>query len=257
MDLHEEPVRKEPKVIPYLGQQGLLAFDKKDARKEKGCCGEKLVGPQPFPRLKEEPLHLGSTVLQKTFRILYNPTSGSGSCEKVFQRVKQQLQQGMITVEVIKSQSVEHFNRAVAEYQSIYKENKVHLVVIGGDGSLYMAVNQLQASRKDNETFPISFYPGGTANDLLRSLGLTPENLHIQELIKQPSYKRIDIGRIKIYEKGENYVTRYFVQHCGFGFTGRASVRAQGGCYRAFFRLKYKVAAAVEVIQTQLSRADA
>jgi hypothetical protein len=75
--------------IAYQNQMGLLTFKKEDAIKGKGCCGgEKYLGAPIFPPVQQVIENYSfEEIRKKKVKILYNPSSGSGYCKKIFKQI--------------------------------------------------------------------------------------------------------------------------------------------------------------------------
>ncbi|MBI2712154.1 MAG: hypothetical protein HYX41_04725, partial [Bdellovibrio sp.] len=67
------------------------------------------------------------------------------------------------------------------------------LVVVGGDGTINHVIRSLMDLKRPVPLYP---FPGGTANDLARELGIQPDWIQAQRLIDQNKVEPIDIVEI-------------------------------------------------------------
>lgn len=84
------------------------------------------------------------------------------------------------------------------------------VVIVGGDGSLNHAVNDL-SSRLDDVTFGL--VPAGTGNDFARSAGVREDPAEAARIVARGSVRELDVGRAT----GAG-VSRLFVNACMGGF---------------------------------------
>jgi len=92
------------------------------------------------------------------------------------------------------------FPSSIAELQGLYhqfsSESYEAVILIGGDGTLNQFIrkhfNSLSADRK-TRGIPILIFPGGTANDLAKELGIHPDWNQIQTLLDHKKYSLMDL----------------------------------------------------------------
>lgn len=88
-----------------------------------------------------------------------------------------------------------------------------HLIVIGGDGTLYEVVNGLMSLPKD-ERPTVGLVPGGTCNDFARALDLPVEPIEAARLFKMSHVQPVDVMRVN---------DRYGLNFIGVGLIADAS----------------------------------
>lgn len=112
--------------------------------------------------------------------------------------------------------------------------DKVDLVVIaGGDGSLNAA-----ASALIDNALPLGILPGGTANDLARTLGLPLDMVEAAKVIAAGRIKRIDVGEVN----GKPYFNV-----ASLGMSAKLADRLSRETKRRWGRLAYALTA-IEVL---------
>ncbi len=52
--------------------------------------------------------------------------------------------------EEIKSQNLEHFEKVSKEFAQNFPENNVHLIIVGGDGTMHLALNYIIPNLKES-----------------------------------------------------------------------------------------------------------
>lgn len=126
-----------------------------------------------------------------TYHILYNPKSNNGAAEQETKTLDTLLSGN--TLEYIDILSVESVKELIALFPA---EDKI--VLAGGDGTLNRFINDIDGMELAQEVF---FYPTGTGNDFLASIGeekgkLIPINRYLGNLptvtVNGKSYKFIN-----------------------------------------------------------------
>lgn len=101
--------------------------------------------------------------------------------------------------------------------QTVAPHAKETHIIVGGDGTLHMALNQLGLEHLSIAALMV--IPGGTGNDFARSLGIPLDPLAAWEQLSQSStVSRVDVGLL-------NNVT-LFACACSFGFGAEVTRRA-------------------------------
>ncbi len=137
--------------------------------------------------------------------IIVNPAAGKSQYEAKLDYVYRQLEQHKMRFGTFFTEKTEPEGKLT----SVLKNNDSikEIWVIGGDGTLNYAVNELKKKQ-----LPISIVSGGTGNDSVKSLhGITDFK------------KQVDIalmGKVKEFDLGLCN-DRYFVNGVGIGFDGR------------------------------------
>ena len=90
-----------------------------------------------------------------------------------------------------------------------------YLIAVGGDGTLNEVINGIDL--KSN--IIVGLLPYGTGNDFARGQRLRFDGHFLFELIKNDSYKNIDIGLVRGYFE-ESYLSRRFINIADIGLGG-------------------------------------
>lgn len=89
-----------------------------------------------------------------------------------------------------------------------------YMIAVGGDGTLNEVINGVDFK----SDIVVGLLPFGTANDFSRSQKLQFDAHFLFELIKNDSYKNIDIGLVKGYK--ESLINRRFINIADIGLGG-------------------------------------
>jgi diacylglycerol kinase (ATP) len=124
--------------------------------------------------------------------LLSNPTSGGGKGRKYLHIIKEFLDEMNLSYRDITSSSYE--SASIALKKSLHDEdgNITGVIVIGGDGMVHLAVQQLAKTN-----IPLALIPAGTGNDFARSLNLpldAPLQLLGTYLATSPIH--LDLGQV-------------------------------------------------------------
>ena len=103
------------------------------------------------------------------YYFIVNPTSKTGLGEKYWQRVKTVLEERKIEYKVIFSKRTGHVEEIVRKLTRETKRDKVHMVILGGDGTVNEAIQGIE----DFGKAVISYIPTGSSNDLARDMGIS------------------------------------------------------------------------------------
>jgi len=119
------------------------------------------------------------------------------------------------------------------------------LVAAGGDGTLHEVINGCQQARQRDgvrDLPPIAGLALGTANDFLRSEGLTGSLDELLELVRSGARREVDIGRISYTRADGGAGSRFFINvaDAGIGAEVIASVQRTSPLLAA--ELRYLVA---------------
>ena len=105
--------------------------------------------------------------------------------------------------ELLKSERPGHLTELIAE--ALVKDPTAHVVVYGGDGTVYEAVNGIMASGK-NGTASFSVIPAGSGNDF---------SAHVNDSGALPKYELTRVDAVRTTAGGE---VRYFANMMNIGF---------------------------------------
>lgn len=154
------------------------------------------------------------------YYFIVNPTSKTGLGEKYWQRVQKILDERKIEYKAIFSKRIGHVEEIVRKLTTESKKDKVHVVILGGDGTVNEAVQGIE----DFNKVIISYIPTGSSNDLARDMGISrnPEEA-LEAILKAEKESYMDVGLVHYDEaflKGESVEIpdRRFMVGCGMGF---------------------------------------
>ena len=154
------------------------------------------------------------------YYFIVNPTSKTGLGEKYWQRVKTVLEERKIEYKVIFSKRTGHVEEIVRKLTGETKKDKVHMVILGGDGTVNEAIQGIEDFRKA----VISYIPTGSSNDLARDMGISrnPEEA-LDAILKAEREAYMDMGLLHYDEayingKEAEVPDRRFMVGCGMGF---------------------------------------
>lgn len=124
--------------------------------------------------------------------LLFNPTSGGGKGKSYAEQSLALLRDRGIEVLEISGHSFQAAEERFAEAIAIHKRLIEAVVVVGGDGMVHMAIQQLAESK-----IPMVLVPAGTGNDFARALNLNlnqPLSALEFGLISNPV--SVDLGKV-------------------------------------------------------------
>ena len=154
------------------------------------------------------------------YYFIVNPTSKTGLGEKYWQRVKKVLDERKIEYKVIFSKRMGHVEEIVRKLTTESKKDKIHLVILGGDGTVNEAIQGIDDFKK----VVISYIPTGSSNDLARDMGISrnPEEA-LDAILKAEKEIYMDMGLVhydKAFLDGKEVKIpdRRFMVGCGMGF---------------------------------------
>ncbi|MDR1606018.1 MAG: diacylglycerol kinase family lipid kinase [Streptococcaceae bacterium] len=100
-----------------------------------------------------------------TYYLLANPHAGHGRGQQITDTLISHLQQKQLGFHLFKTEHPLDEPRLIAQILA-QKSDEDHLVIIGGDGTISLAVNALPADQ------PFTYIPAGSGNDFARALGI-------------------------------------------------------------------------------------
>ena len=167
------------------------------------------------------------------FDIIINPAGASGSAKKKWKNeIEPVFQQSQVKYKVYYS-SLEHDIPDIMK--ELTSQNEVRdIVIIGGDGSMNLAVNGIQNFKNTR----IGLIPCGSGNDFALGLNISKDSKKCAEEIIQGKIKRIiDVGEVIYYDryeeiqkeevKEDGFVHHRFNISSGIGFDAHICQQAQ------------------------------
>lgn len=126
------------------------------------------------------------------YYFIVNRTSGSGRAKKVWTEVKKELDKSGAEYQVFFTDHAGHAGELADEICG-YAEECIHLVVVGGDGT----VNEVMNGMHDFDKVRFGYIPTGSGNDFARGMKITgtpAENL--QRILREETVQAVDIGEV-------------------------------------------------------------
>ena len=165
---------------------------------------------------------------------IINPTSGKGKITEKIEKIKQNLEQNDMEVEIELTQK--GYNAKDIVEEKLHDQDLV--LVCGGDGTL----NETITAFMENEIKDISltFIPFGTTNDLARTLHIPIKDISVTEKLLESKARLIDIGKFN-----EN---KYFCYVAAFGVITDVAYETSQKAKHRFGRLAYYAKAIKELI---------
>lgn len=149
----------------------------------------------------------------ETIHLFLNPTAGRGRAGRRQARIIGLLQRRDLPVELHQSQAVGSLEKQV---QNVVDQGATRIVVAGGDGSVYEAVNGIMHSE---DKASLGVIPTGTGNDFAKACDIPLNWEHASRLLADrlatgQYVKNIDIGTMN---------DRFFANGAGIGFDAKVT----------------------------------
>lgn len=130
----------------------------------------------------------------KKIIFLYNPVAGNGLFSKNLDRIIEKYQgKGILAVPVRASDNSILDNYFANMNKNTYKEEYLHILAAGGDGTINHCVS---AMIKNHIDLPIAIVPAGTANDFAAYFDIPNDVEEIIDMALDGEYKYADIGLV-------------------------------------------------------------
>ncbi len=146
------------------------------------------------------------------YHVIVNPAARSGKGLKIWkEQIEPALSGSGIPFQSHFSQKAGDVRRLTEAILSSATEHPVHLIVLGGDGTM----NEVVDSIPDPTRVIIGYIPTGSSNDLARDLGLPKDPIRALDCILYSGKPALtDLGTVT-YEDGS---PRRFCVSCGIGY---------------------------------------
>ncbi|MBQ8912563.1 MAG: YegS/Rv2252/BmrU family lipid kinase [Lachnospiraceae bacterium] len=127
------------------------------------------------------------------YYFIVNVSGGSGKAKKTWISVREELKKRNVLYKAFRTKSSEHAGELAGKI-SMLPDDNIHMVVVGGDGTINAVLNGI----KNFERITFSVIPSGSANDFAGGLGISkdPVKALIGVLDDKKESKWIDIGRV-------------------------------------------------------------
>ncbi len=132
------------------------------------------------------------------YYFIVNISGGSGKAKKTWIRVRDELKRRNVEYKAFRTKSSEHTGVLAGKISEL-SDDDIHMVVVGGDGTINAVLNGI----KDFDRITFSVIPSGSANDFARGLGISKDPVLELEGILDSSKesRRIDIGSVSVVHK--------------------------------------------------------
>jgi len=138
--------------------------------------------------------------------IVANLRSGSGRARDALPLVISALERAGREHEVITTPTGEATSPLLTGALRASASRFDQVIVVGGDGTINGAVNGIMGS---GMTLPLGIVPGGTGNEIVRSLGIPKDPEKAVEIALNGRLGRLDVGKVN---------SRYFLNIFGVGY---------------------------------------
>jgi YegS/Rv2252/BmrU family lipid kinase len=165
----------------------------------------------------------------KPILLVANPASAMGRGRAVLERVVAWFAQNGIATHQLVSQYAGHLFAALPP---LLKENWRAIAVLGGDGTLFEAINICLDSTSGNFAMPLAVIPGGTGNSFAKDLAGTT----LEDFLRRAAHgtpQPVDVARCRCsngINAGRSWHKNefYFINVLGTGFVAEVNHRARG-----------------------------
>lgn len=151
------------------------------------------------------------------YTFIINPVSCSGRGKKYWQLLEQHLKEKNIDYCYYLSDHPGHVTEIVREITSSLKDEAedVHLVVLGGDGTVNEAIAGICNFKKTK----LSYIPTGSSNDLARDMSIDSAPLGaLKHILREHHEYAMDIGKLTYTSEDGTDRERLFCVSSGIGF---------------------------------------
>jgi diacylglycerol kinase (ATP) len=179
--------------------------------------------------------------MQQSPLIILNPTAGGSRSRHLAPRLANQLRHLAPDARLTIAWSIAE-TEELAEQAA--RDGRRRVVSVGGDGTVQAVVNGLLRGVGEGDDPPsLGIVPGGSGNDLARSLGLPRDPVAAMTVALQGETVPFDVGHASTPDQ-----SRYFVSAAGIGFDAQVASRMNG--QRSFWQrgtLGYLITAVLEL----------
>lgn len=152
--------------------------------------------------------------------LIANPVAGRGKGQKFALRIKDYLASKGLETELVFSETP---NDMTVKVKSVCLENYCSIVALGGDGSIYEAVNGIMQAKeiKPEITTALGIIPLGTGNDFIKATKIPSNWRDACDYLLNTKPQGIDVAKIITKNK-----SAYFINNIGSGFDAGIGVTA-------------------------------
>lgn len=166
---------------------------------------------------------------------LVNPASANGSTGRRWAEIAHRAAaaglEGEALISTRQGEIAELAERAVAGGAAL-------VVVVGGDGTVYEAVNGLMRSGAAGEV-ELAIVPRGTGTDFVRTFGITGKLDSALRTAREGRVRAVDVGRARYVAWDGSPAESYFANFAGAGISGAIARRANASSKAAGGRVSF------------------
>jgi diacylglycerol kinase (ATP) len=158
----------------------------------------------------------------KKLYFIVNPKAGNGKALSIWAEVESELKNRAISYTHYFTKESGHARKITEDLVLSTDKEVIHLVVIGGDGTMNEVVNGIAGH---TSKVRVGFIPGGSGNDFCRGYGIPQKPLEaLSYLLKQMGLPAtsFDLGEIQLSKQ----IGHYFINSTGAGFDAFISYHA-------------------------------
>ncbi len=153
------------------------------------------------------------------YYFIVNTKSRAGKAADIWKQIEKVLKERGVSYQAFITKCEGHAKELAAEISCLPVE-KVHLVVVGGDGTMNEVINGV----KDFSKVLFGYIPMGSGNDLARGLGVSREPLvALETVLTHGKPQKMDLGCVR-YGEGKK---KYFAISAGMGIDAFVCKEAQ------------------------------
>ena len=132
------------------------------------------------------------------YYFIVNISGGSGKVKKTWACVRDELNKTDIKYKAFRTKSPKHAKMLAGKISEL-DDDDIHMVVVGGDGTINEVINGI----KNFDRITLSVSPSGSGNDFARGLGISKNPVEALERILDPNgeVKKIDLGCLTVSGK--------------------------------------------------------
>jgi diacylglycerol kinase (ATP) len=154
--------------------------------------------------------------------IIVNPAAGMGRAHQLAPRISELLAHSTTEARLMETYEPGHAERLAAAATDLGHDR---VIVVGGDGTIQEVLNGLMVARVGADGGPptLGIVPGGSGNDLARSLGLPKAPLDALAVALGSRTQPLDLGRA-----AQDGTVRHFAAAGGTGFDAEVAFAMAG-----------------------------
>ncbi len=153
--------------------------------------------------------------------LIVNPVAGTGEAVEIWEDLQETLRQLGLDFDY---SFTEHHGHAVEIARVAAEKRYGIVVVVGGDGTIYEAVNGLMSVGREGRP-RLGVIPTGRGSGFCRTVEIPRDWLTAASLLVSGRHRAIDVGWME-YRTADGVETGYFTNIAGLGFDGEVMERA-------------------------------